>query len=60
MWRSTYVTFEFVDFLGMCRVRRAFMRRFSVFLHGTLGSSLLDALQEGGAAIVACLHAPRA
>jgi hypothetical protein len=36
------------------------MQRLSVVLHGTLGSYLRDALQEGGAAAVACLPAIRA
>jgi hypothetical protein len=40
-------------------VRREFMRRLSVVLHGTLGSCLRDALQEGGAVAVACLPTPR-
>jgi hypothetical protein len=34
------------------------MPRLSVILHGTLGSYLRAALQEGGAAVVACLPAP--
>jgi hypothetical protein len=35
------------------------MHRLSVLLHGTPGSYLRHALQEGGAAAVACLLAPR-
>jgi hypothetical protein len=31
-----------------------------VVLHGMLGSYLRDALHEGGATAVACLHAPGA
>jgi hypothetical protein len=34
------------------------MQRLFVVLHGTLGSYLRDAMQEGGAASVACLPAP--
>jgi hypothetical protein len=41
-------------------VRREFMQRLSMVLHGTLGSYPRDALQEGVAAAVACLSAPRA
>jgi hypothetical protein len=41
-------------------MRRDFMQRLSVVLHGTLGSYLLHALQEGCADAVACLIAPRA
>jgi hypothetical protein len=37
------------------------MHRLSLVLfHGTLGSYVLDALEEGGAAFVACVPAPRA
>jgi hypothetical protein len=36
------------------------MQRLSATLHGTLGSYLRDALQEGSADAVACLPAPRA
>jgi hypothetical protein len=36
------------------------MLRLSAALHGTLGSYLRDALQEGNADAVACLHVPRA
>jgi hypothetical protein len=53
--RSTSI--PFIRFLG--DVRREFVHRFSVVLHGTLGSYLRDALQEGSAYVVACLHAPR-
>jgi hypothetical protein len=53
--RSTNVPFR--RFLG--DVRRELMQRLSVVLHGTLGSYIRDALQEGGAIYVACLHAPR-
>jgi hypothetical protein len=53
--RSTFVPFR--QFLG--DVRREFMQRFSVVLHGALGSYLRDALHEGGAPAVACLPAPR-
>jgi hypothetical protein len=41
-------------------VRREFMQRLSVALHGTLGSYPRDALQEGSADAVACLPVPRA
>jgi hypothetical protein len=41
-------------------VRREFMQRLSAALHGTFGSYLRDALQEGGADDVACVHVPRA
>jgi hypothetical protein len=41
-------------------VRREFMQRLFVALHGTLGSYLCDALREGNADVVACLHVPRA
>jgi hypothetical protein len=37
---------------------REFMQRLFVALHGTLGSCLRDALHEGGADAVACLHVP--
>jgi hypothetical protein len=36
------------------------MQRLSAALHGTLGSYLHDALQEGSADAVACLLVPRA
>jgi hypothetical protein len=54
--RSTYVPFR--RFLG--NLRREFMHRLSVVLHGTLGSYLRDVLREGGAFVVACLRAQRA
>ena len=54
--RSTYVPFR--RFWG--DVRREFMQRLSAPLHGTLGSYLRDALQEGSADAVACLPVPRA
>jgi hypothetical protein len=54
--RSTYVLFR--RFLG--DVRREFMQRLCADLHGTLGSYLRDALHEGSADAVACLHVPRA
>jgi hypothetical protein len=41
-------------------VRREFMQRLSVALHGTLGSYLRDAFQEGNAGVVAWLPVPRA
>jgi hypothetical protein len=41
-------------------VRRDFMHRLFVVPHGTLGSYLCDALQEGGAIVVAYLLALRA
>jgi hypothetical protein len=34
------------------------VQRLYVALHGTLGSSLRDVLQEGNAEAVACLHIP--
>jgi hypothetical protein len=54
--RSTFVPFR--RFLG--DVRREFMQRLYVALHGTLGSYLRDAFQEGSADAVACLLVPRA
>jgi hypothetical protein len=39
---------------------REFMQRLSAALHGTLGSYLRDAFQEGTAGAVACLPVPRA
>jgi hypothetical protein len=54
--RTTY--FPFRRFLG--DVRREFMQRLSAALHGTLGSYLRDALQEGSADVVVCLPVPRA
>jgi hypothetical protein len=44
---------------SMGDVRREFLQRRSASLHGTLGSYLRDALQEGAADAVACLHVPR-
>jgi hypothetical protein len=41
-------------------VRREFMQCLSGALHGTMGSYLRDALQEGSADAVACLLVPRA
>jgi hypothetical protein len=41
-------------------VRREFMQRLSAALHGTLGSYLRDAFDEGSADAVACLSIPRA
>jgi hypothetical protein len=56
--RSSYYV-PFRRFLG--NVRREFMHRLSVGLHhGTLGSCLRDALQEGSADAVACLPVRRA
>jgi hypothetical protein len=54
--RTTYVPFR--RFWG--DVRRKFMQRLSVALHGTLGSYLRGAFQEGSDDVVACLHVPRA
>jgi NAD-specific glutamate dehydrogenase len=54
--RSTYVPFR--RFLG--DVRREFMQRLLDALHGTLGSYLRNALQEGSVDAVACLLVPRA
>jgi hypothetical protein len=54
--RSTSVPFR--RFLG--DVRRELMQRLSAALHGTLGSYLRDAFQEGSAGAVACLPIPRA
>jgi hypothetical protein len=53
--RSTSVPFR--SFLG--DVRREFMQRLFAALHGTLGSYLRDAFQEGSAGAVACLPVPR-
>jgi NAD-specific glutamate dehydrogenase len=52
--RTTYVPFR--RFWG--DVRREFMQRLSYALHGTLGSYLRDALQEGSANAVAYLPVP--
>jgi hypothetical protein len=41
-------------------VRREFTQRLSAALHGTLGSYLRDAFQEGSADAMACLSVPRA
>jgi hypothetical protein len=54
--RSTSNPFR--RFLG--DVRREFMQCVSAFLHGTLGSYLRDASQEGTADVVACLSVTRA
>jgi NAD-specific glutamate dehydrogenase len=54
--RSTYVPFR--RYSG--DVRREFMQRLYVALHGTMGSYLRDALHEGSADAVACLPVPRA
>jgi hypothetical protein len=54
--RSTYALFR--RFLE--DVRREFMQRLFAALHGTLGSYLRDAFQEGSVGVVACLHVPRA
>jgi hypothetical protein len=54
--RSTSVPFR----RFLCDVRREFMQRLSVALHGTLGSYLREAFQEGSADAVACLPIPRA
>jgi hypothetical protein len=54
--RSTSIPFR--RFFG--DVRREFMQRLYAALHRTLGSYLRDALHEGSADAVACLHVPRA
>jgi hypothetical protein len=54
--RSTSVPFR--RFWG--GVPREFMQRLSAALHGTLGSYLREAFQEGSADAVACLPIPRA
>jgi hypothetical protein len=54
--RSTFVPFQ--QLVG--DMRREFMQRFLVAIHGTMGSYLRYALQEGGATHVACLLPPRA
>jgi hypothetical protein len=54
--RIIYVPLSFSTFLG--DVRREFMQRLSAALHGTLGSHLRDALQEGNLDVVACLFLP--
>jgi hypothetical protein len=54
--RSTYAPFR--RFSG--DVRREFLQHLYADLHGSLGSYLRDALQEGSADTVACLHVPRA
>ena len=53
--RSTSLPFR--RFLG--DVRREFMQRLSAALHGTLGSYLRDAFQEGSSNVVACFRVPR-
>jgi hypothetical protein len=53
---TTYVPFR--HFFG--DVRSEFMQRLSTALHGTLGSYLRDAFQEGSVDAVTCLHVPRA
>jgi hypothetical protein len=53
--RSTYVPLR--RLLGDIVRREVLQRLFAG--HGTLGSYLRDALQEGIADIVACLHVPR-
>jgi hypothetical protein len=54
--RTNYVPFR--RFLG--DVRCEVMQRLSATLHGTLGSYLRDALQEGSPDVAACLRVPRA
>jgi hypothetical protein len=54
--RSTFVPFR--RFIG--DARREFMQRLFTALHGTLGSYLRDALQEGKVDVVACYHVSRA
>jgi hypothetical protein len=54
--RTTYVPFR--RFLG--DTRREFMQHMCAALHGTLGSYLGDALQEGNVDVVACLLVLRA
>jgi hypothetical protein len=53
--RSTYAPFR--RFIG--GVRDEFMHYLYVVLHGTLGSYLRDALEEGGALVVPYLPACR-
>jgi hypothetical protein len=53
--RYTFVSFR--RFGG--DVRREIMQRLFVFRHGTLGSYLRDALQEGVTDVVAYLYVPR-
>jgi hypothetical protein len=48
----------FRAFLG--DVRRECMQRLSAAIHGTPGSDLRDALQEGSIDALACLRVPRA
>jgi hypothetical protein len=54
--RTTFVPFG--AFWG--DVRREFVQRLSVALHGTLGSHFRDVVQEGSVDAVACLPVPRA
>jgi hypothetical protein len=54
--RSTYVPFR----LFLADVRRYFMDGLLAAVHGTFGSYLRDALQEGSADAVASLNVPRA
>jgi hypothetical protein len=53
-----FTSFPFRRFLG--DVRRELMQGLCVILHGTLGSYLRIAFNEGGLTVVACLLAPRA
>jgi hypothetical protein len=55
--RSIFAPFE--GFWGM-NVRREFLQRLFVALHGTLGSYFRDALQEESANVLACLLVPLA
>jgi hypothetical protein len=50
--------FLFWRFFG--DVRREFIQRLSATLHGTFGSYLRDAFQEGSVDAVTCLLVPRA
>jgi hypothetical protein len=52
------ISVPFRRFLG--DVRREFMQRLFATLHGTMGSYLRDAFQEGSADVVACLPVSRA
>jgi hypothetical protein len=54
--RTTKIPFR--GFLG--DVRREFMQHLYTALHGTLGSYLRDAFQEGSSNVVACFRVPRA
>jgi hypothetical protein len=60
MQHSVSPTTSFVFRCILRDVRREVIQRLFAALHGTLGSYLRDALQEGNANAMACLLVPRA